>query len=73
MGNNQKLKEKVNPEIIREEEEKRKTDALYSGERDRKLLLLYALFAVNGAYTSASYGIGAGALVPPILFWKLFD
>lgn len=73
MGNRHKLKEKVNPEIIREAEEKRKSDAFYSGERDRKLFLLYALFAVNSAYTSAGYGMGAGALVPPILLWKLID
>ena len=63
-----KSKTAVNPEIVREQEEKRRYELMYSGGLNCRLLLLYAIMAGTSFST-----FNFGPIVPPALFTALLD
>ncbi len=65
-----KIKKQTNPEIVREQEEKRKTEMMYSGDGLRRAVLLYALLS---GVNYPTYGFGYSLVIPPVLFMKFFD
>lgn len=65
-----KAKTGINPEILREQEERRRYEQMYSGELNRRLILLYALMASTSFTTS---GINFGPVVSPAIFAALLD
>ncbi|MBR5614820.1 MAG: hypothetical protein IKW64_05955 [Clostridia bacterium] len=70
MRKKDKTKKQIHPEIIREQEERRKAEMMYSGEGLKRAVLLYALLA---GVNYPSYGFGYSLIIPPVLFMKFFD
>ena len=64
-----KTKTEINPETAREREEKRKTEMLYSGEINRRLILCAIL--ANSVYTTGTFGYNY--FIPPVFLTKIFD